>query len=502
MKKTSFTGKGVLRLTVGVFAVFFSVVFLAQTAYAANGPSSSKKSPGIIYIGETHAGGGYILYSGNTGKKTASRGGFKYTKSNNTLTLNKLGDSENYYLIVQDMGNDFKVVVNGKNTLGYIGVYSTVNDRMGLTITGRGTLIVNPGKNYGAAITADAHGKSNTKITIDNTVNVTLYGGKNIFTNKKEQAIEIRNAKYSKTSAVLRMGGKKTGSTKVTSKKVKGGYNYSYGGSKLTIKKSGNSFLGSSKKTKAKTKGSNTGKKQTNKGKIYVLVYGGEKPNSDKNVHTVSRALKQLKVPGYTLSKENIVIINKKDFKKKDFDTAVKTTFKTAGKNDLCFVYLNTHSKVNEYKDKKTNKTTRITIPGLKTGEGENDYYSWKQVLTYMGDNIKGKIIFMTEVCNSGKFITAVEKTKVKDRIVILTAAHPKSPAKELPLPIIGGGYYTNALSAGLKKGLAADNNKDGKVTIFELWNYIKNNRDIKDSGQSPWYYCPKSMKSFVIYKK
>lgn len=563
-----------------------SILFAASiTVNATSGPSTSKKTPGGIAIGFTRFDDWEVMYRGDSGKKSASFEGFKYDKSSNTLTIKDTGTDEEYYLQLFDMGDDFKLKVVGKNSLGYIATYSNVKDRMNLTITGSGTLTVNKMGGYGAAIHAYANGKSNSKITIDNTVNLNLYGGENVFEGTKEKVIMVDNAKSSKKSNIFKIGGKKTGKTTINKKKTKKGYSYTYGAYKLIIKKSGKSFLtspsssssSSSKKTtktykvkynlnggkgsiedQTKTKGKNlklSTKKPTRSGytfkgwsvkkngslkykagdtykedssvtlyakwrknKIYVLIYGaakGETPSSTNNVNMMYRALKQLKVPGYSISEKNVVKINKKSFKKSEFKNAVEEAFKDAEKNDLCFVYLNTHSKGvvdanQKIKDYYTGELKdKIKYLGLSTGPQSSNYYSWKQVLTDMGSRIKGKIIFMPEVCNSGKFISYVEDTKVRDRMIILAAADSDKGAHQTEIMFFGGGNYTQVLAAGLGfywktpivDRLVADKNKNGKVTVEELYAYIVADRRVVGSGQSPQLYVPYSMNSFVLYK-
>lgn len=247
-------------------AIFCFFAFTAQ-ASAVSGPSTSPKAPGYIYIGYTHIGDGLYLYKGSSGKATVSKGRFKYTKSNNTLTLNNIGNGEDYYLDIGDMGDNFKIKLVGKNSLGCISIGSNAKDRMNLIITGTGSLRVNSEGSYGAAIHGYAYGKSNNKVTIDNTVNAKLYGGTNIFTGRKETVILVEGAKSSNKADVFRIGGKKTGSTKVKRIKTKKGYNYYYGGYKLTISKSGSSMPksgASSEKKKANTPVSIKNKVQIN----------------------------------------------------------------------------------------------------------------------------------------------------------------------------------------------------------------------------------------------
>lgn len=240
------------------------------TAHAVSGPRPSNEA-GIL-VGFTRFGDHEVMYFGSDKKTSAKFEKFSYNKNTNTLTISNSGTDEDYYLELYDMGDDFKLNVKGKNSLGYIGIYSNAKDRMNLTITGSGSLRVNSDGVYGAAIHGYANGKSNTKITIDNTVNANLYGGENIFTGKKEKVIVVENAKSSKQADVFRIGGKKTGSTKVAKKKSKKGYTYSYGGYSLKIRKSGESFLKKSSSSSSSSKKSTTAKTFT----VKYNLNGGE----------------------------------------------------------------------------------------------------------------------------------------------------------------------------------------------------------------------------------
>lgn len=341
------------------------------------------------------------------------------------------------------------------------------------------------------------------------TVKYNLNGGKGTFKNQKKthgKALTLRKGKPAK----------KGYSFQGWSTKKNGKVAYK-AGAKYKANKA-ITLYAKWKKSSSKTN-SSTQQKKTNKskGNIYVLVYGaakGKNPSSSNNVSMMNRALKKLKVPGYTISSKNVVQRNTKSFSKDDFVKVVKSTFKNAGKNDLCFIYLNTHSKGIKYTKQKVRDYNTgelkdaIRHVGLNTGKGVSNYYSWNAVLSDIEKNVKGKIIFMPEVCNSGKFIDYVKNTELKDRMIILAAAKADSGAEQNWF--FGSGNYTLALTAGLgfygynpiENRLAADKDKNGKVTINEIHSFIKNDKKVKKSGQSPQLYVPKSMKSFVIYQK
>ena len=242
---------------------------------------------------------------------------------------------------------------------------------------------------------------------------------------------------------------------------------------------------------------------------IYALVYGGAKgkdPSSTTNTRVIEKVFKKLKVPGYKVKKVNKV--NKGSFSKEQFNAAVKSAFAKATKDDLCLVYLNTHSS----------KGKGIYISG---GKSKGKHYKYKSLLDTLGKYTKGKIIFMPEVCYSGGFADAASGCNAKKRIAVLTATCSAAEAHQYQssydpitdwLTDCNRGAFTSALSRGLggkpiiesgkANRLAADKNGDKRVTIKELYSFINSDSIVKDTNQQPQFYAPKSMKSLVLYKK
>lgn len=253
-----------------------------------------------------------------------------------------------------------------------------------------------------------------------------------------------------------------------------------------------------------------TSKKSTKKKRIYALVYGGAwggTPSSTTNTDIMKRAFTNLKVPGYKVAK--VKKVNKGSFSRKQFDKAVKNTFKKATKNDLCLVYLNTHSE----------ESYGVYI---SSGKGKGGYYKYKDLLGALGKYAKGKIILMTEVCFSGGIENAWENCKAQKRIAVLTAtcsekeAHQHTPADGDALTTwlteVNRGAFTSALSRGLgdvpniekvkKNRLAADADGNKTVTLQELYDFIYNDTIVIQTGQQPQLYGSDKMKKLKLYKK
>ena len=107
---------------------------MAATAKGQTGPNT------YSYIGLTSSGA-YIYHSSQTTSVT----GMTYDKSTNTLTLNGY-NNEAEQLEIYSMGDDFRINLNGTNSIGQITVWEGA-----LTICGNGTLSVNSSQLYGAS---------------------------------------------------------------------------------------------------------------------------------------------------------------------------------------------------------------------------------------------------------------------------------------------------------------------------------------------------------------
>ena len=116
----------------------------------------------------------------------------------------------------------------------------------------------------------------------------------------------------------------------------------------------------------------------------------------------------------------SIDLVNKiKEYRKeaiyiKNFDDIVSYIKSNAKANDLCFLYLNTHGTTQEtivhesWGDGTEREYTDYINGGIATANGP---YEYVDVINFLTSNIKGKIIFMPEVCFSGGFVTAARNS-------------------------------------------------------------------------------------------
>ena len=347
----------------------------------------------------------------------------------------------------------------------------------------------------------------------------------------------IANAKVSglKTMTFAHKALKPAFTVKCNGKKLKKGRDY-------TVKYSRNTNPGKAKVT-IKGKGSYAGKKTATfkikaKGKVYSLAYGCAKnnnPNSTNNINLIRKAIANLKIPGYAwATSDKVEVVDVEGFVKKDFLAKLESTFADTTSNDISIIYLNTHSK--GYSDVDYS-------PGLSTGPDWNDFYAWSSVLYDIADNVKGKIIFLPEVCNSGNFVDVADANTftARNRMAIITAADAYRGAQQIGFVVdpeelvnsighavtglskaqeesrqkiyFGKGTYTKALAKALGYGkgyLAADGaktglaspQKDGKLTLNEVFAYVSNDNGVEKSGQSPMRHIGSAFDDFVLYKK
>ena len=508
--------------------VMTGVIYASSiTAHAVSGPRPSQEA-GIV-IGYTHVGDWEILYLGSDKKTSAKFGGFSYSKKTNTLTISNTGYNEDYYLELYDMGDDFTIDVKGKNSLGYIGMYSNVNDRMNLTITGSGSLKINSGGSYGAAIHGYANGKSNTKVTIDNTVNVTLHGGENIFTGKKEKAIVVENAKSSKQANVFRIGGKKTGSTTVVRKKTKKGYTYSYGSYSLKIKKSGDSFLKNS-----------PAKSDTPAVKTYTIKYnlnGGtgsfknQEKTQGKNLTlrkgepTKSGAI----FLGWAEKKDGSVAYQPGGKYKKDSSVTLYAKWrKTVTSTDDPYMKGYTASKFKYPAFEKMASSGSFAIPGISSSCSTTDGFVGEcDEMVPQGICVAEGYIFITEYCKGYKHNSVLQVLRKSDKKYIgtVTLGHiPKQTKIELSdhnggIAYDNHGYlwiansisgYVSAVSLNevVEKAEAGGKNKAPLVDYYDSYdcrdgngNMIKAASFVTYYNSNLWVgYCNQSSNKSTLY--
>lgn len=182
-----------------ILAVLMLTSVLTITATAANGPNPDKNefemySASVFLYNVELDGGDFEIYNDTVVHNDAIEGA-TYDLETNTLTLTNFNHPE-LSLSLEDMGDDFKLKIEGECVI--YGISVVTEDYGGsLTITGTGTLTVNPDKNDEVAVRLIADGADST-LHIDNTVSV------NILSCYK--AVEFRGTAHADKDTVFTQG--------------------------------------------------------------------------------------------------------------------------------------------------------------------------------------------------------------------------------------------------------------------------------------------------------
>nr|WP_302689368.1 fibronectin type III domain-containing protein [uncultured Eubacterium sp.] len=187
------------------------ITIMPQMVLGANGPCSDEYPP--AYVGLFSESTSKYIFSNFSQDKVEKVSGVTYDKKTNTLTLNNVKMQE-YNLVTNVMGDDFKVVIKGENQLRAILIWG---DGYGgnLTISGNGKLIINKNKKQKSAISMYAEGTKGL-LTIEKNVNLELYS------QKGAPVIETVSASNGDLGKAIAIKGKT--SAKVNVKQVKEKY--------------------------------------------------------------------------------------------------------------------------------------------------------------------------------------------------------------------------------------------------------------------------------------
>ena len=263
---------------------------------------------------------------------------------------------------------------------------------------------------------------------------------------------------------------------------------------------------------KGKYKGSvkTTFKIKKKEGKIYGLSFSADEKGKGDSLLMLD-VLRGIHLKGYKLKQSNI---KRKHQDVPDTDellTTIKKTFASTTSNDISFIYLIGHGRPE----------------GFKYGDGDGEYLPWIDLLNYIGKNVKGYVVLMTEACHSGAMVDIAPQSNVADRISILMAAAKDKTANDMgDFQLVaylesgfsdaglgsftmgvamGLGYPTHVMLSGafeVIKGMdpLADSNENGKLTVKELFNYVKKYSYVRRTGQNPQMYSKNP--NMVIYQR
>lgn len=188
------------------------------TALASTGPQAAQfgsagfwSDGGTIFLGSGYLDGDvsyqgdYTVYTTKPGEALEAFPGVSYDRATNTLTLDGVNTRD--YLLVHDMGDDFKIDVRGENALGQVYV-NNVNESGysgAVEFTGEGSLTLNAARFYDSALCVDCG--ENAKAVADAGVNMRLYGDRGQYRGVDHGTVCVNGTKVPDPSEAIQFRG-------------------------------------------------------------------------------------------------------------------------------------------------------------------------------------------------------------------------------------------------------------------------------------------------------
>ncbi|MDD5952040.1 MAG: fibronectin type III domain-containing protein [Oscillospiraceae bacterium] len=169
MKQQSFRKK--LTTALITMSLLAAATLTPMTALAANNNPSGSGHEYVMLWQESS--GSTAIYRGDGEAYKVS--GVTYNKKTNTLTLNNV-KAPDKMLEINEMGENFTIVLKGTNTLGTIQAFG-YGYGGSVRLSGTGSLTLNKNKAYRSAILVQAE-SGPAKLTIDKGVKLTAYAAK------------------------------------------------------------------------------------------------------------------------------------------------------------------------------------------------------------------------------------------------------------------------------------------------------------------------------------
>ncbi|NLV57876.1 MAG: CHAT domain-containing protein [Clostridiales bacterium] len=228
-------------------------------------------------------------------------------------------------------------------------------------------------------------------------------------------------------------------------------------------------------------------------------------PSSTNNVYAMQETFQEASKPLETLLIPQVPITDPADLA-----ALIQETFAGADEDDVSYLYISTHGVYDPTSDEE---------PALLLSDGQREGRITPAQLEAAFEGIKGTKVIWLDACNSGAFIgkgQVAQPERVhflgKDFKVLTSsgaleeswywsAANPDKPEDQgagiySKLPPQGAFYFTQTLSQGLgqRYGYPADINRDGLVTLSELYEYLLQNH----AASTPQVYPQQD--SFVVF--
>lgn len=189
-----------------------TMAFLPLTAFAENGPSTGEYSCAWVKICTEQENGeiyGCTIWS-RDGEEIDTVQGASYSEATNTLTLTDV-NMPDYYLLTNEMGDDFKVELVGDNHLLFLYTYG-FGWGGSVELTGNGSLTLNEKKTAKCTPVTLCAEYTDAAFVVDSTVTLTVY-------KTSGNPYIVENTMTSRSENAIRFNGK-TGDVGITTKEI------------------------------------------------------------------------------------------------------------------------------------------------------------------------------------------------------------------------------------------------------------------------------------------
>lgn len=194
-------------------------------------------------------------------------------------------------------------------------------------------------------------------------------------------------------------------------------------------------------------------------------------PSSKNNVLAMQRLMEEADT-----KLESIVIPADPVTNAQAFTSLVQEAFADADETDISCLYMSTHGVYEEGQEPVLLLSDGVTESGLTPAQLEAAF-----------EEVPGTKLLILDACNSGAFIGKGMSQPPEmlhflgDEFKVLTSSGAMEESwywSSTEGGAQGGFYFTQAIAQGMSAagGYAADQNRDGAVTLNELYNYLLNN--------------------------
>ncbi len=175
---------------------------------------------------------------------------------------------------------------------------------------------------------------------------------------------------------------------------------------------------------------------------------------------------------------------------------------KDAGIDDTVIVFLSGHGVSTEDGD-----FVFVTREAKRYENGEyqpSSVLNWNTIREVVR-KVNARIVVLLDTCYSGSVdvMDLFNKAKMSSKIVVLTSS--KSNEASLEYKDLGNGAFTHAIkkALALENNLPADSNKDGEVTLDELFMFVRGEvKNVTSGRQTPDLFSPTGIPDLAVFGK